>query len=349
MCILECLNIYLGWKCNLQCRHCWVSADSKSVDKVETSLIINSIKEAIPLGLKIVKLSGGEPFLYPEDMCQIIDLANAVGLDINIESNGTQVKKEVLDRINPEKAYINISLDGHNNEIHNKMRRNNQAFENTMKGIEIIQQKGIPFGITHTISDKNVDDIDSMLVLLRSIGVNEMKLNPIMTVGRAENNNKFPYLLSLDNFFKVFDKYNDCTINGVHVSTIVPPCFVKPHQLYSRKKKLCTCNYLNMLSILPNGNIGLCGEAKDIEEFCFGNIYQDSLINIWNSSKKLSQLRKNIENIEGVCGKCSYKSICIGGCRIAAYLYEKKLNSPNPIADIYFKNNGRLPYKVIGN
>lgn len=345
---LDCLNIYLGWMCNLHCRHCWVCADDvekKEKNRIDMVHILRGIEEAVSLGLKILKISGGEPFLYLEDMCEIISYANHYKLEVNIETNGTILKEEVLKLLNPEKSYINISLDGHDEYSHNKMRGNNKAFQNTLNGIDLIQRRGLSFGITHSIHDGNIRNIDLMIDFLDKMSVRELKLNPIMAIGRAQNEKlKAPVLLNLENLIYVYDKYNNYNKGKVHVNIMVPPCFVKPYEMLIGKKEICRCNYLNMLSILPDGSIGLCGEAKDIKAFQFGNLEYESLGAIWNDSKNLKEMRKKADNLVGVCSKCKYNTMCKGGCRIIAYVYGNEVEASNPIADIYYKKYGYLPW-----
>lgn len=341
---LECLNIYLGWACNLHCKHCWVSADNNEHEKIDVSLVLQIIEEAALLGLELIKISGGEPFLYPEDMTQIINCANRLDLNVNIESNGTIICESVLKLFNPQKTYINISLDGYDADSHNEIRGRTDAFQRTLTGIKQVQTAGIPFGIIHTIHDGNVQGIDSLIGLLNEISVNELKLNPVMTIGRARRDEqKYPYLLGVDNMVHVFEQYNNCIKDNVHVSMMVPPCFIKPYQIITHKKDVRTCGYLNMLSILPDGSVGLCGEAKDLEIFQFGNIRDSSIRIIWNDSKNLQTLRKETEKIGGVCSKCNYMAMCKGGCRIAAYISGNEVGASNPIAEVYYKEHGNFP------
>lgn len=344
---LESLNIYLGWQCNLHCKHCWVSAgDGSKAEQphLDVEYVLKGIEEAIPLGLKLIKLSGGEPFLYADDMVRIINCANDLNLEINIESNGTVIREEVLKFLKPDKTYVNISLDGHMAQLHNEIRGDEHAFEKTLSGIEKLQESGLSFGITHTIHDGNVKDIDLMIDFLESKSVRELKLNPIMAIGRAKTEEQeFPFLLNLENMVHVFEKYNGYRKGCVHVSTMVPFCFVKPYELVTGKKEIFSCSYLNILSILPDGSVGLCGEAKEIGAFQFGNIKNESIRAIWNDSKTLNAMREKVEKIEGICGSCRYNTRCKGGCRIMAYMYGNTVNAPNPIADVYYKKYGCLP------
>ena len=91
--------------------------------------------------------------------------------------------------------------------------------------------------------------------------------------------------------------------------------------------------------------VGLCGEAKEIDAFKFGNIKNESIVNIWNHGQNLNQFRESInEGLNGICGRCNYQKSCMGGCRIASYLLNGIINDSNPFAEAYYSVNKRLPY-----
>ena len=101
-----------------------------------------------------------------------------------------------------------------------------------------------------------------------------------------------------------------------------------------------TCNCLALMSILPNGDIGLCGEAKNNDKFIFGNIYDASLTEIWEKSDTLNELRNMIpDKLEGVCSLCAIKQLCKGGCRVDGYLAGGKINSPSHICQTMYNAN----------
>ena len=66
---LRTIYFYLTDGCNLRCRHCWIDPMYRNKEDGHSflpfDLFVSIIKEAKELGLKGVKLTGGEPLLHP--------------------------------------------------------------------------------------------------------------------------------------------------------------------------------------------------------------------------------------------------------------------------------------------
>ena len=343
---LEKLFIYLSWKCNLHCKHCWVSSNYEKHEVLSEQCIERAIIDSLDLGLETIKISGGEPTLFPESIYLIIDLCRKYNLELNIETNGTLLDEKLVNSLSSISSYVNISIDSYDEKIHNSIRGIDNAFQETLKGLDLLKKYSIPFNVTYTVSKMVEKEIDMMIELLSKYHVSSMKINPIMNLGRAKQNlSSFPYLINVEEYEKLIRKYHGNNFNGVHVTTMVPPCFLSPPEMITMKKTPVTCGYLNQLSILPNGEIGLCGEAKNISVLKFGDLKNQSIKDIWNHSSNLKKLRDSInKGLNGVCGLCSYQKSCMGGCRIASYLIGGHINDSNPFAASYYDINKRLPY-----
>src|SRR4030065_2458530 len=91
---LTSLYLYIAGSCNLACRHCWIAPnylpDSKGGLFVKLEHVEKAIREAKPLGLRSVKLTGGEPTLHPQ-FRDIVTLVGEAGLDIILETKGTLI------------------------------------------------------------------------------------------------------------------------------------------------------------------------------------------------------------------------------------------------------------------
>jgi len=66
---LTSLYLYIAGSCNLACRHCWITPsyqpDGGNGQFVKLEYVDKAIREARPLGLRSIKLTGGEPTLHP--------------------------------------------------------------------------------------------------------------------------------------------------------------------------------------------------------------------------------------------------------------------------------------------
>ena len=99
---LNTLYFYLTEGCNLACRHCWLAPrfdpDGDRYPALPVELFETAIREAKPLGLTGVKLTGGEPLLHPE-IVQLLEIVRREELGLTIETNGVLCTPELAAEI----------------------------------------------------------------------------------------------------------------------------------------------------------------------------------------------------------------------------------------------------------
>lgn len=120
-------------------------------------------------------------------------------------------------------------------------------------------------------------------------------------------------------------------------------CFDIPTGLKSLKSitssQLYECNILNIIGILADGSISLCGIGQTETDLVMGNIIKDDIRNVWQNHHLLKRLREELpENLEGICSQCIFKFRCLGACRASAYSLTGDLNSPFFLCDEAYKN-----------
>lgn len=331
----------------MRCRHCWVSAEEnihfrQNDNKLDRNMITNVIEEALTLGLESIKISGGEPFIKPDMVFHIIELAQKNNIKVWIETNGTLLTEDIIRKLPNELVSLSISLDGSNEMIHDSMRGVFGAFNRTEKALNILNSYNLNIGITYAFEKIINEDIRNIIKIADKFNVTDVKLNPIMNIGRASNSlQDSSFFIDAKSMIDIYNSYCSKPFGNVNVSMMMPLAMTAlPLSLVKSNKKYGACPTLNLLSILPNGDVGLCGEAKDIKELVFGNIFKNTLKEIWRESEHLNNYRYELlNNLEGVCGTCMLKNICLGSCRVSAYISGGKINSSNPICQELFNLN----------
>ena len=86
------IYLYLAGTCNLRCRHCWIDPGfgTEAQRFLPWSELRRIFVEARELGLRAVKLTGGEPLMHPE-ILEILRGLREMGLKLRMESNGTLI------------------------------------------------------------------------------------------------------------------------------------------------------------------------------------------------------------------------------------------------------------------
>jgi len=89
------------------------------------------------------------------------------------------------------------------------------------------------------------------------------------------------------------------------------------------------CGILSILGVLATGSYALCGIGETVPELVFGQAATDSLEDIWNKNRVLLELRNGISHrLEGICGDCLMKGVCLGSCVAQNYYRSKNFWAP---------------------
>jgi SynChlorMet cassette radical SAM/SPASM protein ScmF len=84
------------------------------------------------------------------------------------------------------------------------------------------------------------------------------------------------------------------------------------------------CGILGIIGVIADGSYALCGIGEHVPELVFGHAAKDRLEDIWKSTGVLNELREGLTSrLEGICGDCLMKNVCLGSC-IAQNFYRSK-------------------------
>jgi SynChlorMet cassette radical SAM/SPASM protein ScmF len=326
--------IYLTGSCNLCCRHCWISPtfteSGEAGEYLDINLLEQAIAEAIPLGLKAARITGGEPLLHPQ-FRQIISLLAEKGLAVNLETNGTLIDESCAEHLAKTETlkFIAISLDGAKAETHDRHRGVAGSFDKACRGIKLLVEAGKMPQVIMSLHNKNIEEIEEVVKLVETIGCHTVKFNIIQPSGRADSMSRGGDLPTLDTLLEI-GKWVETELQKKTLIRLYfdwPKAFRNLRQLH--QEMTCHCHILNSLGLLANGNLALCGIGVQEPDLVFGSIGADSIKNIWETDPILLELRAKLPSeLTGICGKCLLRYNCLGNCVAQNYHEAKSLTAP---------------------
>lgn len=331
---LSSLYLYLTGGCNLHCAHCWLDPDFLPQEvKVTDGLTADDVKKAVgeakPLGLSNIKITGGEPFLN-KDIFKILELITDEELSVTIETNGTLIDRKTAAFLRERGiSHISISIDSQSASFHDAFRGVKGALDQALAGVENAVAQGIDVQFIMSLVSENTGDIEPLMAMAKERGARSVKINPVMPIGRGntltQKGRTVPVedLISLAKWSEgeLAEKYE------INVWFTIPSAF-KPMDAFIKNKN-AECSILNILGIVATGNISMCGIGKDVKGLVMGNIREDSLREIWFNNPILATLRDLVpKRMEGICGRCILKGVCLGSCRADAFVLSGSLATP---------------------
>jgi len=332
---LKTIYLYFTNNCNLNCLHCWIDPVFNS-EKIDADIkpIMDAIIEAKKLGLKTIKITGGEPFLHKK-ILQLIEDVSKEEIDIIIETNATLIGENEAAVIRENRVKkVAVSLDSFHPFAHDYLRGVEGAFDKALKAIKILKKHEIPLEIIMCLYKKNKEDIKKMIGFSESLGAKTLKINPIEKIGRGDRIGR--ELLSTKEILDVYESVsNSISASSIDVFFDIPLAFIRKIDKIKVQRR---CNIVNILGILVDGSFSICGIGENIPELNISPKNR-SVKQIWEYNKIFKFIRENIpDKLEGVCSRCIFKYICLGKCRAIAYYRYGSLTAPFPFCqDAYEK------------
>ena len=324
---------YLTAGCNLACQHCWIApnyqANGGTGGHLDYDLFVLAIEEGLPLGLRNVKLTGGEPLLHP-DFLRMVDFLRENELSLTIESNGILLTKSIASYLKDKSTlrHISISLDGAYAETHDSFRGVRGSYKKTVQAIQSLVEVDIHPQVIMSIHNGNVSEIEALVRLAEKLGAQTVKFNLITTAGRGEIMSKRGHTLNIEHLIDT-GKWVE---NDLQRDVSIPLYYSWPIAFESllnlSRNNLKTCDIAGILGILPDGHVAMCGIGTTIPELCYGQLGKDKVENIWFNNPIVNELRQNFsQKLEGVCSECLFRDICFGNCVADNYSFSGRLTA----------------------
>lgn len=174
--------------CNLNCSYCdWEKNKIEPLtneEKLNLRRNITNLKKFVDNNypeLQLIEYSGGEPFVYPEVIFELMNQFNNKW--IRIITNGLLLKDEYIEKIKQhEKTYIAVSLDGHKLELNDaRFYGNKKYFDKVIETIDKLVANKIPTMILCTVTKKNLKEVPAYIQFLEERYAKAIK-NALLTL-----------------------------------------------------------------------------------------------------------------------------------------------------------------------
>ena len=175
-------------RCDFRCVYC-MSEDMEFLPKKD----VLSLEELdrlcntfIDLGVKKLRITGGEPLVRKNIMQLFSNLGNKIGQgleELTLTTNGSQLARYAKDLFDNKVKRINVSLDSLNKNKFKKITRNSD-FNKVVKGIMAAKNAGLKIKI-NTVALKGIND-NEILDLVNWCGENKFALTFIEVMPMGE-------------------------------------------------------------------------------------------------------------------------------------------------------------------
>lgn len=302
------MDLALTFRCQNNCIHCYAGGPHET-DELSTDQWKRVIDKLHSIGVFILTFTGGEPTLR-EDLPELLLYAENRGAVTGLITNGRRLKdKSYVEQL--EKAgldFVQVTLESHKPQIHDKMTATKGSWKETLAGIKNALQTKVYVTTNTTLSKYNASEFLQTMDFIKELGVGAFGCNSLIYSGKASEISK-EFALPLETLNELMPKIRDKANQlGLRFLWYTPTqyCRFDPVKL-GLGVKSCTAANVNMC-VGPNGDVYPCQSYFE----SLGNLLKDDWPKIWNNP--LSVKLRNREYVEPKCKDCPQLQICGGGC-----------------------------------
>ena len=296
-------HIYVENRCNLKCEHCYESNETHpanhhlGIDDYRT--LFSQLAE---MGVFVLTFSGGEPFLR-RDFLDIVALARSMRFAVRIYTSGTLLTAAKADRLKALQVQeVHISLYSHDAKIHDSFTGIPRSHEKSVAALKMLNERGIRTVLKSSIMTFNVDFIDELLGLARSVGA-DYRLDP--TVKPKMNGDKSPLRFAVPpEELKRKILWRQDLANDITMEEAEGICDGENHRS-GGSGGMCAAA-TKLITINADGTVAPC----TMFPVNGGNFRDSSVAQIWNESPLFQGVRQQRFDDMKSCGDCEVQSSC---------------------------------------
>jgi len=172
------LRISVMDRCNFRCPYCMPKEKfhekyqfMRTAERLSFDEIVRVARAFVPLGVRKLRLTGGEPLLRANLPDLISDLNGLPGIeDVALTTNGVLLAQHAAELVAAGLNRVTVSLDSLEPEVFRKMNGGMGVVEDVLKGIEAAQRAGLAPIKLNTVIQRGLNDHTALALVERFRG-----------------------------------------------------------------------------------------------------------------------------------------------------------------------------------
>ena len=316
------IEVGLSGACNHRCTFCAIDYMEYKPVFMDSEILLTNISQMAQRGLKsVVCASNGEPLLN-KNAPYIFTRIKSLGVDVALSTNGVLMTKEKAEAFLAAMTWIRFSVSAATSATYNKIHRGGgddleKVFTNLQDAVKIKRNKHLDttLGAQMLLLEENKNEVVALAKIMREIGIDYITVKPFMQNPQSKIKRQVDYSES-----------GEIEKEVKELATADFAVYFRRQAVenVSREKEYDKCYAaMFMAHIDAQGDVFPCCAFLDDKNLSYGNIYERSFVDIWESDRT----NRIMESLKGAL----LHTRCYKGCRLEEmnkYLYN--LKNPHP-------------------
>jgi MoaA/NifB/PqqE/SkfB family radical SAM enzyme len=305
-------------RCNESCPMCrvWGLPDQElSLPALERILV--DLKQ---FGIRVIEVSGGEPFLRP-DIFAIFTLLERLGFLCTVTTNGTLLTTETIGRLGEVRGLLQlaVSLDTLQHERY-RLLRGSDLLDRVLANIDLLAGARLPFTLklNMTLNPLNSDELFAILDFARERGM-YLSVFPVNLGAGFHHRSDDPLLRCSEDererMAGLFDQLKELRRSGQPLWEL--SAFYGVAATYLRSGRIGPCDAGRLfLDVRADGRVGVCVDQPPL-----GDLNREGIAEVWQRFPAAAGEIRACAEQTPCCYTCTY-NLSITARNLASFFVE---------------------------
>jgi radical SAM protein with 4Fe4S-binding SPASM domain len=301
------IDLAVTYRCDNNCYFCYAGV-SRSLKELNTDQWKKAIDLLWKIGIPQIVFTGGEATCR-KDLVELVRYAQQ--FVTGLITNGRRLSESAEDLRDASLDYVQVSLESHEEIIHDKMVGADGAWKETVQGIKKALTLRMDVVTNTTLTKENYKQFPALIRFGKELGLKTMACNTLICSGKGSKAIQTQGLDEAKLKEVLLEAQQVAKETGIDLKWYSPTCYkrLNPIEL-GLGIKACSAAQYNM-TVEPDGRVIPC--QSWIHEGV-GNILTDSWENIWQHPTCVALRKGKYAEGNEECINCQHLPACGGGC-----------------------------------
>ena len=355
------LSCVIDWtiteSCNYNCLHCFHAADNeRRREMFSREEAFRFLRDAEACGISGIRLTGGEPTLYPW-FREIVEEIRNRGMALKtLITNGSMLDEALAAFIAERHPKVTVMLSFDGIGTHDWLRQHPGSEESVKRAIRVCKKAGLRVEINMNVNRRSRPLMVDSVRLLAELGVDRIRIiktteAPRWQLNAADDSLTIPEYYDFSAAFAAWYMQSGLTLPITIWQCLYLNGRKKSFHILPVKASLCgnwedapLCSALTKkLSVQANGDIIPCAPMAgyfSLKDIHMGNVKQDSLQKLLSEGPLLEHVTRTVREkreANAKCAACRYFQKCQGGCPALSVLSGGSFLSSDDYKCVFFE------------
>ena len=294
-------EIGLTNKCNHHCTFCTLDWITHGKDVLDFEVLERALYQMEKAGIKSVYYAGeGEPTLHPH-FAEIVHVTKTYGMSVAVATNGSKFNLDIAEQTLADISWIRFSLDSIDDGTYKQLHGvGNNELDHVLRNIDYScwlkrnKKLDVDIGIQALLMDETALYLKDFAFRMKAFGVDNIQIKPCHNHPKSSHDTHISKT--------IYDRLKrDLLEMETENFKVVFRTRSMERLLETRTYK--ECHGFNFYVLInAKGDVVPCNVFYDKKEFTYGNIYDNSFEEIWNSKRRWEIMKKIAESNFCHCG-----------------------------------------------